>query len=1277
MFQRPKPGEDENDILKQQEEFLQAKGVNPSASVINKRKSEPDKATVGGGENAGPKPSSKKLKSKFSSSRSQLTPNEGATKVPGVSPVILGEIKERTVSAKQFVAPVSRPDCDGFPRAFRRDKMLTGAGQSIFAQQFAKMRKDNLDVEMDQETVQETVPHEKVIADRSYMLTGAAAADIHRDNLSRLAAMSAEEIREEQQRLLRQLDPKMVEFVRSRRAGGSEKRGSRGEAGGTGDAGADAGSGRGGPGEGATERGAGAVLGEATAAEANRWLHMDVVEEEKLRWMTDLPPAPPVPPDQPYSARFDFEGLLLPYVDESVGVTRALHHHGEEPERPGYTLQELCQLSRSSVLQQRVLALGTIANIIHKTKCGYYDECLQDQLLDQLQDSDIFLLLRFSLDDNTESQLAASLAAIRHLLVSDADEVCLGRLLGGPGGLLQPSLAVKPDPATEQAERDEAAAELMDHQMVKLDVVRGALRTDLVLRLRYILEVLKPGPKAVIHVLEILTRIVRHSHEAALAVTCCPRLMTLIMSQFLPRDWARIVGTGSVADMKSVYGVPLVEALQLVRVIACQSRALASDMVHKYCVMDSVVSYVNIDPRECGLPHKEALRLSLESLYLWQALLAYNLAAQHVSDLFLVLARLLQFHLSATSVGDDGDTSSFGQEHGAAVLSLLEAAVVAAHAQETALAAQRAAAQRDRSPLVLGHEHVRGYRQLLELCVRKWLSQLSARPALSFSSGKLVGSALSCLASYIRKFSNWPGSDVVSQLEDLELLFEKYLSPFVHSPIFTELMRGLRSWSCLLGEGQCGTRRDPGALPSLGALCWGGRQVQPVVGSSSQLALVRGLVSLLSAAHAVHKGLDKQCLRGFLRHPGLLEHLGHVAGGPLATPWGWFARQEVALLCRVVQLAAVCPEACGRRELYHAAGLRLATLAQRQDRPLLARVLRGVVFSPLLLRDTPVLVSRMESLKLSDDNSTSKQKLLTDALTSLPAVRACYEAALGLGDAREAGPLAVASLTAAPRDREPALPADWFYAPVLSLYNQERSGEAASDSAVRTVCSCLQWVFLAECVCPRAAAGVSLTARFCRLCTVFLAASDLFLDPVIRDYLEALLRLMLARSSELDFAEKIPGLSSFYDLYTQLLDQFRAVSYGDKLFGQFLLVPLQQRHCADFRKLAWSEYVSELRLLPAGADELFFPCDLLLRPREEDPSLLACYLNALTSGVVSESQSPVLRRLAAEHVASFVARRPDTPLARQLRAGIDAMRDAELRELLLDKIANEVKSSSS
>jgi hypothetical protein len=47
------------------------------------------------------------------------------------------------------------------------------------------------------------------------------------------------------------------------------------------------------------------------SSEANMWMHMDIVEHEKLQWVGNIPPAPQAPPDTPYSARFDFQGRKI------------------------------------------------------------------------------------------------------------------------------------------------------------------------------------------------------------------------------------------------------------------------------------------------------------------------------------------------------------------------------------------------------------------------------------------------------------------------------------------------------------------------------------------------------------------------------------------------------------------------------------------------------------------------------------------------------------------------------------------------------------------------------------------------------------------------------------------------------------------------------------------------------------------------------------------------------------------------------------------------------
>lgn len=125
-------------------------------------------------------------------------------------------------------------------------------------------------------------------------------------------------------------------------------------------------------------------------------------------------------------------------------------------------------------------------------------------------------------------------------------------------------------------------------------------------RLRYILEVVRPSPRVVQDVLEILTRIARHSSSSAtqvasitdnfiqflstilsvqfiIIVLCfshsqvldCPRLMEMVLSEFLPTSW-----TPSSSPLpQSVYGLPLASAMKLLRVLATSGRHACARLV--------------------------------------------------------------------------------------------------------------------------------------------------------------------------------------------------------------------------------------------------------------------------------------------------------------------------------------------------------------------------------------------------------------------------------------------------------------------------------------------------------------------------------------------------------------------------------------------------------------------------------------------------------------------------------------------------------------------------
>lgn len=63
-------------------------------------------------------------------------------------------------------------------------------------------------------------------------------------------------------------------------------------------------------------------------------------------------------------------------------------------------------------------------------------------------------------------------------------------------------------------------------------------------------------------------------------------------------------------------------------------------------------------------------------------------------------------------------------------------------------------------------------------------------------------------------------------------------------------------------------------------------------------------------------------------------------------------------------------------------------------------------------------------------------------------------------------------------------------------------------------------------------------------------------------------------------------MSNFQDFYTQLLEQYQGVSYGDVLFGNVLLVPLAQKHNSQYRKTLWSEYMGAVQVFNVTPEQV-------------------------------------------------------------------------------------------
>lgn len=168
--------------------------------------------------------------------------------------------------------------------------------------------------------VQINLPSESII------LSGRDRDQIHQQNLDILKTMSEQEIIEEREKLMATMDPAIVAFLKTKRKELettqtqpppiTEKHDIKIE-----------------------------EIELLKQPEADKWIHFDSIETSKLAWMKTI--EIPKNTSDSYEARFDFAGWLLPYSASEINENnRILYHHGEEPGRPGYTLQELFQLAR-------------------------------------------------------------------------------------------------------------------------------------------------------------------------------------------------------------------------------------------------------------------------------------------------------------------------------------------------------------------------------------------------------------------------------------------------------------------------------------------------------------------------------------------------------------------------------------------------------------------------------------------------------------------------------------------------------------------------------------------------------------------------------------------------------------------------------------------------------------------------------------------------------------------------------------------------------------------
>ncbi|XP_078594205.1 RNA polymerase II-associated protein 1-like isoform X3 [Branchiostoma floridae x Branchiostoma japonicum] len=1120
---------------------------------------------------------------------------------------------------------------------------------------------------------------------------------IHQENIARLSTMTEEQIQQERDKLLQTLDPSLIQFLASKK-----KHQSTGETQhtsnespltapvGTADqahvptAGLSAVSSLS-----EEERlrslvseqdnsedvllaemDTGVPLQEQVPIQSSKdWLNMDIVEHEKLEWMKDLP-APKPGDNKGKVARFDLEGQLM-CRDKDVPTHLGLHHHGDEPEVAGYTLEELFMLSRSRLPQQRSLALRVLARIVARARNGEFAVALSGPLLPMMLESGMVFVVRFSLDENTPSLVATAVDALHSLLVLAGDELCADHVYSWYRGSEFPALCPVRNP--EEEGEEEKGREKTDQDLAKEDVIKGLLRMTLLPRLRYILEVLRPDGPVVIHIVEILIRVARHSVQAAYQVLRCPHLMETVFTEFLPLSWADKVSS---ADKSEAHGCPLPQAMKLMRVLCTAGRNITAILISKHSLMERIMRYTAEHPSDLELDQLEAFSLAVESLRTWATCAVYGLGCQAFKELYPVVLQTLQRLFGTLScVGSRADPQAF---QAAALFSLIEGAThtagVAAELSARLANVGEREGNHDNLPAPpINWSHVIGLLPAVQLCVKKWVTQaVSHTGEPQEVNSSLVASCLHYLASYLSKLVLQPSHDAVGTLQYLEELISEVLLPLIKSAYFITQLQKIRTFSPTCQHcGTAGPRQDSPALPDLGCRkAVSGQQPWLCVHEHSPYSMVTAVYRLAVQAVSLHKGLADK-LSSLVTHQHVVAFLSSwQSQSDSASYW---LRFEHHLLYHMVklftQLAPSVPSCHPHTVLYHQSALTLLRRLLPGDEHYIHDLMSTVIFQPSFFLESrlgdPEAADLSDMLQLSGNAvptqigsaaqlspHPSRGTLLQEAYSRLPAVRATYLQVLqgfrldadksrnrALRRPHQIQSLLLRVCTG------PLLPTDWVFLPLVQLHSMANSlesrgypVESVPADVVATVTNSLRLVLMLETWRPETLKALTAAAKLTRLMCVFLTGSELFLDSSVHHILSALLRHYTQPGllAGLDFNMPIPGITSFYDLYKGLLAQYEATSFGDPLFASFVLLPLQQRFGVGFKKLLLSEHDAVFRTFPLQFQELVVPVENYLEPQEIDQELLQMYLGVLLSGTVRQQWAPFFYLVMVKHITGYI-----------------------------------------
>ncbi|VDN99312.1 unnamed protein product [Rodentolepis nana] len=241
------------------------------------------------------------------------------------------------------------------------------------------------------------------------------------------------------------------------------------------------------------------------------------------------------------------------------------------------------------------------------------------------------------------------------------------------------------------------------------------------------------------------------------------------------------------------------------------------------------------------------------------------------------------------------------------------------------------------------------------------------------------------------------------------------------------------------------------------------------------------------------------------------------------------------------------------------------------------------------------------------------------------------------------------------------LPNDWFYMPILEAYFHHARPPTEKDQSqvyftidpetyLLNATAILGWIrgllsqqplLVSKNAFPR---GVTASGHFSRILCAILACQSAgalcfnLSGAIIAELVTTLLPRISFEELDASPEEHLPlDLISFYDLYTELLEHYTAISYSSPIFANIILLFLRPAALpvSNYRKALWGEHQATLRSIQLSPSEVFLPEDIykgLFEPLETTQEVLRAYACAICAGTISLNRQPLITLIVLHHL---------------------------------------------